>query len=63
MAGFDAAIGEGAQHFELVEIPDLLDVGKLLAAEGQRLLVQRQNFGFQVVELFDHKIFQSVIYC
>ena len=63
MAGLDAAIGEGAQHFKLVEIPDLLDMGKLLAAKGQRLLVQRQNFGFQVVELFDHKVFQSVIYC
>ena len=63
MAGFNAAIGEGAQHFELVIVADLLHAGELLTAKGQRLLIQRQNFGFQVVELFDHKVFQSVIYC
>ena len=56
MPRFDAAVGEGAQHFELVIVADLLNMRKLRAAEVQRLAVQRQDFGFQVVKLFDHRI-------
>ena len=56
MPCLDAAVGEGAQHFELVVVADLLHMGKLRTAE-----VERQHFGAQVVKLFDHVVFQSVV--
>ena len=61
MPCLDAAVGEGAQHFELVVVADLLHMGKLRTAEVEGLAVQRQHFGAQVVKLFDHVVFQSVV--
>ena len=59
--GLDTAIGEGTQHFQLVVVADLLHMGKLRTAEVEGLAVQRQHFGAQVVKLFDHVVFQSVV--
>ena len=61
MPCLDAAVGEGTQHFELVVVADLLHMGKLRTAEVEGLAVQRQHFGAQVVKLFDHVVFQSVV--
>ena len=36
-------------------------MGKLRTAEVEGLAVQRQHFGAQVVKLFDHVVFQSVV--
>ena len=44
MPCLDAAVGEGAQHFELVVVADLLHMGKLRTAEVEGLAVQRQHF-------------------
>ena len=43
--GFDAAIGEGTQHFKLIVVADLLDMAERFAAKLQRLAVQFQHIG------------------
>jgi hypothetical protein len=56
MPGFHAAVRKGAQHFQLVIIADLFQVGKLIAAKFQRFAVQFQHLGFQIIELFNHSV-------
>ena len=45
MPGFDAAVGEGTQHFKLIVVADLLDMAERFAAKLQRLAVQFQHIG------------------
>ena len=57
-----AAVGKGAQHFQLVVIPDALGGGKLVGAQAHGLLVQGQHLRFDVVKLFDHGHLLSFFY-
>ena len=54
MPRFNAGIGEGAQHLELVVVADFLNLREGFAAEFEGFAVKIQHRGLQIIKFFDH---------